>query len=82
MIIIGIIFVVVGIAAVYFSQSIYNFTGPIEFIESHLPGNTQSFIKLMGIFMILIGIFMITGLFGFITKPIFDALSNAFGGVK
>jgi len=82
MIIWGIIFIIAGIATVNFTQHIYNFTGKIDFIESHFPGNTFSFIKLIGVILVLVGIFMVTGLFGFITKPISDALNNIFGGLK
>jgi hypothetical protein len=81
-IITGIIFVIIGIISVYYSQSIYNFTGPIDFIESKMPGNTVGFIKLIAVILIVVGIFMATGIFGFITKPIWEGINNAFGGVK
>lgn len=82
MIITGIVFIIIGIAALYYNQSIYNFTGPIEFIESKMPGNTVGFIKLLAVMLVLIGIFMATGIFSFITKPIWDAINNSFGGFK
>ncbi len=70
--------VVLGTLTLVFSKQVYDFTGGIDFVESHFPGNTSAFIKLFGVVLVLLGILFFTGVGGFITKPLFEGIRNTF----
>ncbi len=63
-----------------FNRQIYGFTGGIDFVESHFRAGTPSFLKLVSVVMVLIGLFMATGLFGWLTAPIAHSINSLFPG--
>lgn len=67
---IGVAMTIVGVLIVIFSEPIYNFTGSIDFVERRAPGNSRSFIKLLGILLIILGIMTFSGLWAIIFKPL------------
>lgn len=79
MILMGLAFLVIGIATVVFAQNIWNFTGGIDFVENHLPGDTKAFIQFVGVITILLGMLFITGLGGWLTGPIGESVGRLFG---
>jgi hypothetical protein len=63
---IGFLVIAVGALMVIKTQWIYDFTGPIDWAESHLgsEGGTRLFIKLLGV-LIIVGAFLgVTGILG------------------
>jgi uncharacterized membrane protein YidH (DUF202 family) len=74
----GALIVVVGILVVVFSENIYNFTGAIDFVERHAPGNSRNFIKLLGIIVIIIGIIVFSGAGGLIFGGILEWFAGLF----
>jgi hypothetical protein len=78
----GILVSIIGVLTVVFSEKIYNFTGSLSFVESKVPGGSRSFIKLIGILMIIGGLLVFSGAAGFITDPLGKSLQGIFGGLK
>ena len=74
----GFIITGVGILTVVFSDAIYSFTGAIDFIEKHLPGNSRGFIKLTGMALVILGILIFSGAIKFISGPFGDWASQTF----
>jgi len=81
-ILLGLLFLGLGIAMVVFAQQIWNFTGAIDFVEKYMPGNTKAFIQLVGVVIVILSLFFITGLGSTITGPIGDTLGKLFGQSK
>ena len=80
MIIIGIILVVAGTLAVVFSRYIFENFGRFPWAEDKLgPGGTLTFIRLIGIGVILLGFGLWFGFFQYIFGGIINTL---FGGLK
>jgi hypothetical protein len=61
---------IVGVLMVIFSEPIFNFTGALDFVERRSPGNSRTFIKLLGILLIILGILTFSGLWAIIFKPL------------
>jgi len=78
----GLALVVGGTLALVYHRSVFNFTGQIGFVEQRLPGGSSSFIKLMSVFAVILGLLFATGLGGWLTQPINDGIQNIFAGVK
>ncbi len=77
---IGLIVFIIGILFVVFAQNIWNFTGGIDFIENHFPGNTRAFIQLLGVIMVIVGLLMVTGIGSWLVAPIANTLGGVLGG--
>ena len=76
----GILIVVVGSLIVIFGEKIYNFTGSISLVENKFPGSSRSFIKLIGVVMIIAGLLIFSGALGFLTGPLGEGFNRLFGG--
>jgi hypothetical protein len=61
---------IVGVLIVIFSEPIFNFTGALDFVERRSPGNSRTFIKLLGILLIILGILTFSGIWAIIFKPL------------
>ncbi len=75
-IIIGLIGIAAGFMLVWKSEWIYQNFGGIAWAEKHFgtEGGSRIFYKLIGIFVILVSILIMTGLIGGIIKAIFSRL--------
>ena len=61
-IILGIVVVLIGFFMIYKTMAVQGWTGIIPWAEKKIgPGGTPSFIKLLGLLVIFIGIFIATG---------------------
>lgn len=69
---------VLGTLTLVFAQQIYNFTGAIDFVESRMPGYTRSFIKLMGVLFVIVGLLFLTGVATVVTDPLFEGIQRVF----
>ena len=69
---------VLGTLTLVFAQQIYNFTGAIDFVESRMPGYSRSFIKLMGVLFVIVGLLFFTGVATVVTDPLFEGIQRAF----
>lgn len=70
--------IVLGTLDLVFARQVYNFTGAIDFVESHFPGYTQGFIKLVGVVLVIVGLLFFTGVGGSITGPLFEGIQHTF----
>lgn len=70
-IIIGFIVVVVGFFMVWKTEAFYNFAGAIDWAERHFSGGTKSFLKLLGVVVILVGFMIMFNLYISILNAIF-----------
>lgn len=72
-IIIGLIAVVVGFLMIWKTEAFYNFAGSIDWAERHMAGGTRSFLKLLGVIVILVGFIvtfnMYVGILDFVFQP-------------
>lgn len=77
---IGGLVIIVGVLLVIKTDWIYNFTGPIDWAESHLgtEGGTRLFIKIIGIILILGTFLTLTGCTTSLLRKIFNF--SSFGG--
>lgn len=78
----GLALVAGGTLALIYHRSVFNFTGRIGFVEQRIPGGSSSFIKLMSLLAVILGLLFATGLGGWLTQPITDGIQNIFAGVK
>ncbi len=78
----GIVWIAVGTAMLIYNRQIYSFTGAIDFIESHWTAGTPSFLKLVAIALVLMGLFMVTGVGDWIIAPFADMASKMFSTGK
>ena len=78
MIFLGLILIVLGTLMLTYSRHVYNFTGGIDFIEEHFRAGTPAAIKLFALAMVIIGIFLATGLGHSLTDPITHGLHQIF----
>lgn len=78
MILLGLFFIVLGTIMLASNRQIYNFTGRIDFIEDHFRSGTPSALKLFALLLVLIGLFMATGLGTWLTNPIAHGLNQIF----
>ena len=79
--IIGIIMVVLGVLVLKYTYAVANFTGRVEWIEDKLGGGTTFGVyKLLAVFMVIIGLLIITGLGGPIVDAVFEPLGDSFRG--
>jgi hypothetical protein len=78
----GLMLVAGGTLALIYHRSVFNFTGQIGFVEQRIPGSSSSFIKLMSVLAVILGLLFATGLGGWLTQPITDGLQNTFGGIN
>ena len=74
----GITLVIVGILTVQFHKQIYNFTGALAFVERRVTAGTQSFIKLFGAILVIIGIGLTFGLFDWLGVLLGEAVRSMF----
>lgn len=70
-IIIGFIVVVVGFFMIWKTEAFYNFTGAIDWAEQHFSGGTRSFMKLLGVVVILVGFSIMFNLYIGVLDAIF-----------
>lgn len=70
-IIIGLIVVVVGFFMIWKTEAFYNFAGAIDWAEQHFSGGTKSFLKLLGVVIIITGFFIMFNLYIAILDAIF-----------
>ena len=71
----GLAIAAVGFLMVWKTTPFQDFTGAIAWAEDKLgPGGTRSFIKILGVIVVFIGIFLSTGLLGEIIISIFSPL--------
>ena len=75
---IGIVMIIFGILLVVFFEPIHSFTGPIDFAERHSPGSSRSFIKLIGIVLIILGLIIFSGVWIYIARPLQDWVRTIF----
>ncbi len=75
-IILGLIFVVVGFFMVYKTVMFQNITGRIAWAEEKFGGGgTNTFLKLLGVLVIFLGVFFMTGIINDIAVFFFDLLT-------
>lgn len=79
---IGIILIAGGAASLVYHQQVFNMTGRIDFVEKRLPGGSSSFLKLMGVLAVILGLLFATGLGSWLTAPINDGIRGVFGGLN
>lgn len=80
MIIVGIILVIAGTLSVLFSQKIYESFGHIAWAEDKLgSGGSLTFIRLVGVAVIIFGFMLWFGIFQFLFGGIIETL---FGGLR
>lgn len=79
---IGIFLIAAGAASLVYHQQVFNMTGRIGFVESRLPGGSSSFLKLMSVLAVILGLLFATGLGSWLTSPINDGIRGVFGGLK
>lgn len=72
----GLVAIAVGFIIVWKTEWLLSFFGRVNWAEKHLgyEGGTRLFYKLIGILVILIGIFAVTNLLGGIVLSIFGPL--------
>jgi len=78
MILLGLVFIVLGTVMLAGNRQIYNFTGRLDFIEDHFRAGTPAALKLFAVVMVLVGLFMATGLGHWLTDPIANGLGRIF----
>lgn len=69
-----------GIVIVRFAQNIYNFTGAMDFVERWIRAGTPAFIRIVGVVLVIFGLGMMVGLWGWLTQPIADGVKSLSGG--
>jgi len=74
----GLIWIAVGMAMLIYNRQLYNFTGAIDFIESHWTAGTPSFLKLFAVALVIIGLSLATGVGGWLISPITDMAGKVF----
>lgn len=62
-IIIGLVVVVVGFLLVWKTEAFYNFVGSISWAERHFAGGTRSFLKLLGVLVVMVGFLIMFNLY-------------------
>jgi len=72
--ILGVIFVLVGIALVIKNEWFIQNFGRIEWAERKLAGGTRAFLKILGPIIIFVGFMMIFNLFGGFVEWVFSPL--------
>ncbi len=75
---IGLSMVGVGFVMLQFHEQVFSFTGPIPWVERHIRAGTRSFIKLVGVALILIGIGTVIGMWDWILAPVGGAIRSMF----
>ena len=80
MIILGLSFFSAGILMLKFNRPVYNFTGNIDFVERWVTAGTPAFLKIVALLLVIIGMGMVFGIWGWLTQPIADGLRSTFGG--
>ena len=79
---IGLFLIAGGAASLVYHQQVFNMTGRIDFVERRLPGSSSSFLKLMSLLAVLLGLLFATGLGGWLTQPINDGIRSVFRPIK
>ncbi len=79
---IGLFLVVGGAASLVYHQQVFNMTGRIDFVEKRLPGGSSSFLKLMSLLAVFIGLLFATGLGTWLTQPINDGIRDVFSPIN
>lgn len=79
---IGLFLITGGAASLVYHQQVFNMTGRIDFVERRLPGGSSSFLKLMSVLAVFLGLLFATGLGSWLTSPINDGIRGVFGGVN
>jgi hypothetical protein len=75
---IGLILIILGTLGIKFNYQITNNLGTMESVERFLgPGRQYAFYKLLGILFIIVGFFVMFGVFNDILNFIFTPLRNA-----
>ena len=76
----GLGLVAVGVLMLKFHRPLYNFTGNLDFIERWVTAGTPAFLKIFAVILVIVGMAMAFGLFGWLTQPLSDGFRDAFGG--
>ena len=75
----GFALLALGILMLRFQRSIYNFTGAIDFVERFWHAGTPSFIRIVGVALVIIGLGMMFGFWGWLTQPLADSVKSLTG---
>jgi len=70
----GVFLFIAGIILIIFTEWFLNNFGRINWAEQKLGGGTRSFLKILGLILIFVGLLMIFDLFGGIVLWIFSPL--------
>lgn len=72
----GLVAIVIGFVIVWKTEAFLNFFGRVEWAEKHLgyEGGSRLFYKLIGLSIIIIGVFAATNMLGGIIMAIFKPL--------
>lgn len=72
----GLVAIVIGFVIVWKTEVFLNFFGRVEWAEKHLgyEGGSRLFYKLIGLLIIIIGVFAATNLLGGIVLTVFKPL--------
>ena len=72
----GLTAIVIGFMIVWKTETILNFFGRVEWAEAHLghEGGSRLFYKLIGLLIIVIGVFAATNMLGGIIMAVFKPL--------
>lgn len=70
----GVFLFIAGILLIIFTEWFLNNFGRIDWAEQKLGGGTRTFLKILGLILIFVGLLMIFGLFGGLVLWIFSPL--------
>lgn len=70
----GVFLFIAGMLLIIFTEWFLDNFGRIEWAEAKLGGGTRSFLKILGLILIFVGLLMIFGLFGGLVLWIFSPL--------
>ena len=78
-IIIGILTVLIGAFITIKSDALYKAMGPVQWAEAHLltAGGSRFFYKLIGVFLVILGFMIMTGLIEGVIVAIFSRLFSS-----
>lgn len=79
-ILLGIGMIGVGILMLKYHQQVYNFTGSLDFVDRWVTAGTPAFLRIFAVALVIIGLGMVFGVWGWLTQPISDGFRDAFGG--
>lgn len=69
----------IGLLLLKFALNVYNFTGPIDFIERWVTAGTPAFIKILGVILVILGMGTIFGIWAWLTDPLVEGVKDLTG---